>query len=421
MALPDFEPKARITIELADIISFMVFPLVSGDKLQEWGEYSVANQGWYWEGMAIQEQSSGNQTSIMDTSAGSMDEEYLKVQPYIMTLDENQTGIRPGTAAEGPFFPIWQYSPQIPLPIVNVDMKSAGIAGNELQYYLSSDANRENIIGPAFDFEGEEGAATFTNLILERGGDHKYERGPLSYFYTPVYEKVLDTGSPLVAVIQALIYWQPYFEGLLPDKAQGIVAVLENDCNQSYTFGISGQTAEFLGAGDLHDSTYDRLEAKGDVFQPSENGSHSERAGGDFIGCTHQIRVYPSKAMEDHHLTNQPLIIALSLFGVFAFTTLVFLAYDRFVEKRQKIVLETAVQSTDVVHKLFPEAVRDRLYNNADEKSTEQPATRIGSKAVLSQFLRTDGGITKSTTHRLTSGDPIADEYKECTGTRLLS
>jgi hypothetical protein len=43
------------------------------------------------------------------------------------------------------------------------------------------------------------------------------------------------------------------------------------------------------------------------------------------------------------------------------FTSLVFLLYDRLVERRQK-VMSTAVQSSAIVSSLFPSQVRDRLF-----------------------------------------------------------
>lgn len=422
VTLPDFEQKARYTIELADIISLFVFPLVSGEDLQEWGEYSSTNQDWYWEGMAIQEQYTGiGNNNVQNTSLETAIVERLQVPPFILTIngEGEESRARPASVEDAPFFPLWQYSPQVPVPIINIDFLSIYSASNELQYFLDSDDNRDDILGPAVDFGSAEAGqgADFTNLVLDRGGGGQYESGPLSWFYTPVYETVQDPTSPLVAILQAFIYWQPYFEGLLPDKADGIIAILENNCDQSYSFGISGQTVEFLGAGDLHDSAYDHLEAKGNVFgSTSDEASDAESAG-----CTYRIRVYPTEEMEDKYLTNQPLVVAISMFAIFAFTSFAFLVYDRFVEKRHRFVQQTAVQSQDVVHQLFPEAVRDRMYNNKDGNGTDKTGASggqmMGSKAVLTQFLGGRGSVMeKAASGRMSKNSPpIADEYKECT------
>lgn len=44
------------------------------------------------------------------------------------------------------------------------------------------------------------------------------------------------------------------------------------------------------------------------------------------------------------------------------FTSLVFILYDIQVERRQKSILRTATQSSEIVSSLFPSNVRDRLY-----------------------------------------------------------
>jgi hypothetical protein len=49
---------------------------------------------------------------------------------------------------------------------------------------------------------------------------------------------------------------------------------------------------------------------------------------------------------------------------VFAFTMLMFLVFNRLVERRQQLILDKAVQSTAIVSSLFPKQVRDRLLEN---------------------------------------------------------
>ena len=56
------------------------------------------------------------------------------------------------------------------------------------------------------------------------------------------------------------IYWRQYFLDLLPPGASAIV-VLENTCNQTYTYLVDGTDATWLGRGDSHNSKYDYLEA----------------------------------------------------------------------------------------------------------------------------------------------------------------
>jgi hypothetical protein len=55
------------------------------------------------------------------------------------------------------------------------------------------------------------------------------------------------------------------------------------------------------------------------------------------------LRVYPSDVM-DEYVTSDPVIFTVAAVLIFVFTSLVFLLYDRLVERRQKKVMSTAVQ-----------------------------------------------------------------------------
>ena len=49
------------------------------------------------------------------------------------------------------------------------------------------------------------------------------------------------------------IYWRTYLEDLLPPGADGIYVILENTCDQQYTYQVDGVNSRFIGHGDLHD------------------------------------------------------------------------------------------------------------------------------------------------------------------------
>jgi NAD-dependent dihydropyrimidine dehydrogenase PreA subunit len=66
--------------------------------------------------------------------------------------------------------------------------------------------------------------------------------------------------------------------------------------------------------------------------------------------------------MEADYKTNDPIIFTVCAVLIFAFTSAVFLVYDRLVEKRQKTVMTTAVHTSAIVSSLFPSTVRGRLF-----------------------------------------------------------
>ena len=307
-----------------------------------------------------------------------------------------------------------QYSPQIPVPVVNTDFRTLPEATNELNSFLD-DGSRRNVIGPVIEYKEGSGGAAFVDLLLARwrGNGREYDGGPLSYYYIPIMESE-ESSAPIVGVLQAFIYWKNYLDDLLPENAVGVVAVLDNTCNQSFTFGIDGTHSSFLRNGDLHVTKYDDMEVATDYGVFLKRDPLREMGG-----CFYRVRVYPSKEMEDEYLTHGPLIFCLSIVSVFLFTVAVFIAYDRFVERRQKLVMKTAVQSSDVVSKLFPENVRERLYEKEQSKgklSQSKGQLGVGNRTMLKQFAgNSDSSITSSARLR-GAGKPIADEYLHCTG-----
>ena len=70
-------------------------------------------------------------------------------------------------------------------------------------------------------------------------------------------------------------------------------------------------------------------------------------------------------------------------------STVSFLLYnsDRIVERRQRLVLGQAMQSTAVVSSLFPSQVRDRVLANMQQSNAV-----TGTKTQLKSFLTSGGG-----------------------------
>ena len=80
---------------------------------------------------------------------------------------------------------------------------------------------------------------------------------PHAFMWTPIYDDINNPESNFVGVVGTGFAWDFSLRNLLPDSVEGVVAVLSNNCNQTYTFEISGIDAFFLGEGDLHEPKYD--------------------------------------------------------------------------------------------------------------------------------------------------------------------
>jgi hypothetical protein len=221
----------------------------------------------------------------------------------------------------------------------------------------------------------------------------------------------------LLGFISISIYWRDLLTDLLPPGSDGIVIVIENECNPSFSFQVTGPDVTYLGRGDLHDTEFDSMEVN--VREPVRSficmlgcvvaatrlstkrfafrmfqawlldlGSFSlERES--YTGlpvvndtCPYYLRLYPSKTMLNDYRSSDPILFTVCAALIFAFTSAVFLVYDRLVEKRQKTVMTTAVHTSAIVSSLFPSTVRERLFEN-DNDATGNEGPQPGESFVL--------------------------------------
>jgi Adenylate and Guanylate cyclase catalytic domain len=197
--------------------------------------------------------------------------------------------------------------------------------------------------------------------------------------------------------------------------------VIRSSVGDVFTFRIDGTEATFLGMDDYHDPKYDKMMLSADYmsFIESYGSGRKNRYTGAPLDDKHiaySIHVYPSVEMEDQYLTTTPMMNTIVIIAVFAFTAFVFVTYDWFVERRQKVVLKTAKSTTAVVSSLFPKNVRHRILDQNDLSNSIR--SRSNKKLKISSRLG-DNLIPvrkpKSSSSTSLSSDPIADNYPECT------
>ena len=213
----------------------------------------------------------------------------------------------------------------------------------------------------------------------------------------------------------ASIYWGNYLVDALPPSAGPLDVVLDNDCDQAFTYAVEGDQYRVVGTGDLHDPEYDHLEV---VFEISSIDDHSDHELGHLsngqedvltysgVGvnldyCPYRIRIYPSREMEESYYNGRPTLYTAMVVFILLFTSIVFTVYDSIVEKRQKKVANTAVKSTAVVNSLFPANVRDRILG---QETTAALGVNM-PKSKLKSFL------TAGTDSAGDSAAPIADLF----------
>ena len=248
-------------------------------------------------------------------------------------------------------------------------------------------------------------------LTFAAGNPVNYTGESLSTVFVPVVDS-FASDRKTVAVIKAVIRWASYFENILTDSTQPILVVLSNTCDGELTYEIRGVNATFIGSGNLANRKYEdmamsvALDESQFVIEPN---TIALKLNQDL--CRYALHIYPTAEGDDYHNNFFPLIITLTVAAVFSMTAAVFYFYDVMVERRQKVVLDTAQRSTAIVSSIFPKKVRDQLL----QAPVQGNATKLRFLADARRRSSDEGGIASPTDVDVSSG-PIADLFPNCTG-----
>ncbi|CAB9500010.1 Receptor-type guanylate cyclase gcy [Seminavis robusta] len=389
VAFPDFGIRAGKTAQIGTFLDISVLPIVQPEQLERYNNYTMANGEWLAESLAFQE---GIPVEEVDA---------VPIGPVQVVTDEGPILRTPNMP--GPFTPIWQTFPAINLPLQNADLNK-GVFADPIQAVIEHGIPVFTTSVDTLDVTGFR-RDSLSKMVEAVGQEYQYDA--LAPIFYPIFDSLQrDHGNQsVVALLRAGIYWRTFFLNILPASSKGVVVVLENDCGNQYTYEIDGSDARCLGRGDLHNAKYDYLEAAVTVqsLLDVESSDEQESTKGQ---CHYGIRVYPSQELEDTYMTNKPLIFALTLAAVFVLTCATFLLYDYCVQRRQKIVYQSAKQSGKLVQSLFPEQVRDRLYE-------EQEANE--KKASGNEWLDKRNQTNMDASVGDTKPNAIANMYPDCT------
>jgi len=318
--------------------------------------YSIEEQGWINRALK-QRQDMGELVPGF--------EEGDEGQP-ISRFIHNYVGIDTST---GPWTVWHQYAPAISNRyFVNFNREAVGDFALEKQAIMKKQAvfSKAMTFVPGLDIQSTRDFS-FMDQLLTSGKTGNYTAGePVGFIYYPIFETVDEKTSDAVGVVMATVYWKSFFEGILSENMRGIVCVVENSKGQKFTYKVSGRNAEFLGMEDLHDQSFDKYKVTAEHSSFLDEGAvyHGVPVDSEYI--SYSINVYPSAELEDTYMTTSPILYGCCVFLVFLLAVVTFLMYDCYVEKRQRILYDTAVKTTAVVSSLFPENVTKRLMNEVD-------------------------------------------------------
>ena len=238
-----------------------------------------------------------------------------------------------------------------------------------------------------------------------------YTGEPVSSVYVPVMDS-FGKNRKTVAILLATLQWESYFQNILTDATQPVRVVLSNTCEDTFTYEIRGSQAAFVGKGNLANLNYEDmaisvgLDENNDlIIEPNTIALTLNQEI-----CRYTLQIYPTREGDDYHNNAFPLIITLTVAAVFLMTAAVFYFYDVMVERRQKVVLDTAQRSTAIVSSIFPKNVRDQLL----QAPVQGNATKLRFLADARKH-DSQAGVTSPANVDISSG-PIADLFPNCTG-----
>lgn len=195
---------------------------------------------------------------------------------------------------------------------------------------------------------------------------------------------------------------------------------MENSFNQTFSFRVDGRGVQYLGPGDHHDKKFDNLKVSANVAEQVEERARPATRAFTTVPLDQSfsyyiLNIYPTQELEDNYVNDDPLMFAIGVACIFAFAAVVFITYDCLVQRQHRMLMEKAVKTGVIVSSLFPEAVRDRLFDGEQEENNKQTQRTIAGgnnkwhvdNARDANDLFGEGGKVQSDT-------PIADLYPEC-------
>jgi len=400
VTMPLFEVNARHARMESGVEAVGVLPYVSQEQQKAWEKYSVQNQWWI-------EESRGLDLGDEVEKPG-----YIKapIFPFMYELDAN--GVPMPTTGRERYTPIWQFSPAPIQPFMtNFDPSSRVDFSSQM---LTAISQFRDVVFSKIDDQVDLLANTgllkehlaYHGQFVEVDENTDAYKHPHSTVAVPIWKELNNAKeSDMVGVLLAVLPFDIYLGDLLPEDVRGIDVILENTCNQTFSYTVNGNRGKYLGPGDFHDSTYDRME----VFIPLRQANDDSD---DFVDveahCVYNFRVYPSAALEGEAKDNLPFIFGAMSACVFLFIAAGFFSYDVFVSRRNKKIVDAAAKSNAIVLSLFPAHIRDKLLKQHDWSRVD---ARRGNDQQRARHLFMEKSESQSLHADSLSSSPIAELF----------
>jgi len=416
VALSSFQQRSFSARSNSGMLQVSINAWVNDWDREEWERYVVEeDSAWIQQAQNYQEFVGIDEYIVNYGAEFNVGVDSQPIAAYGATNGENE----PVEDNSGPYLPFWEMSPLLRNDDVNIDILKDESHATHARLCLETQSvvlgSPERRPAGSMDDAPNSPTSRFASLLsIAEQEEVEYEGDPMTVVYLPIFDS-FESSRKVVALMLGTFNWGRYFKNILPPNVQGIDVVLRNPCYEAFTYRVSSSEVRPLGRGDLHEDEYDKF---GVTSLPLETGTVADgtRDGLKFhdYECKYQISVYPSTTFADTYDSSTPAIITFAVAIIFSFAILMFFVYDRLVERRQKLVLHKAVQSTAIVSSLFPKNVRDRLLQTANDKdnnnaTSEHQQSTAFKNSRLKSLLGQDGQTEDD------NAQPIADLFPNCT------
>lgn len=314
----------------------------------------------------------------------------------------------------GPYMPMWQMAPVVfgGVEVNRNVIQNYGETGANVSFQTESvTLGKFHTATPGDITSSDPGTSMFALLLsVAEKRMVNYMGEPLSQTFFPVFDSFREDRKA-VAVMTAWIHWSSYFKNVLPSSMNGIHIVLHNTCSGAFTFEINGPRVTIIGMEDLHDFRFHAMQRSASfesVHSIDDGTKYGLPLNNDH--CIISLDVYPSTAFHDTYRSRTPIVMTAAVAVIFVFTVGVFILYDNLVQRRQTLVMNSAVRSNAIVTSLFPENVRDRLMHDASMTSCR----RMGDGSYSIAPTRRLKGYLNGQEEDDADQAPIADLFPHC-------
>jgi hypothetical protein len=204
-----FEVLGSQARQMSGVFDVIWSPIVDVGEYDAWTNFAAETIGWYNKSIALYLNEPGHNITLDNFNFSDTSFEIISPIEAVPT-------------SQGPWAPRWQVSPPQPTTyLINVDMYGYG-------------ANRSNNASETFRM------AVLSEVLPAPPGQEDVDP-PVCVVVHPVYETLFDQETAeIVGKIYSLFLWESNMVNLLPEGVSGITAVLENSCNQTFTYALNG-------------------------------------------------------------------------------------------------------------------------------------------------------------------------------------